>query len=156
MALVSFRGTSPLENLVQLQSALDRLLQSPSRGLDLGPSGGNVFPPINLFADRDGRLVVRAEVPGLRPDAVEITVEPRRLTIAGERLAPEGAPGSYHRRERSFGRFSRTVQLPADLDPASATAEVRQGVLTVRIDKRAEAKPRRIEVTPRGPAGASA
>jgi HSP20 family protein len=146
MALVSLRGMSPLERLLQLQSALDRLLQNPARGFDLGLAGANVFPPINLFTIRDGGLVVRAEVPGIRADAVDLTVEPQRLTISGERPAPDGGPGSYHRRERSYGRFSRTVQLPADLDPATATAEVRQGLLTVRIDKRAEAKPRQIKV----------
>ena len=146
MALVSFRGMSPLESLLHLQTALDRLSQQPARALDLGPSGANVFPPINLFTNREGGLVVRAEVPGIKAEAVLITVEPHRLTIAGERAEPEGAAGSYHRRERRFGRFARTVQLPADLDTTAATAEVRHGLLTVRLAKREDAKPRQIKV----------
>lgn len=145
MALVSFRG-SPLDSLLQLQSGLERFFKNPSSGLDLGPAGGNVFPPLNLFLDRHGGHVVRAEVPGVKPDQIQLEIEPRRLTITGERAAPEAGQGSYHRRERGFGRFSRTIQLPDDLDPASATAEVRNGVLTVRIAKRADARPRQIKV----------
>jgi len=146
MALVSFRGTSPFDGLLQLQAALERMLDKPSSGLDLGPSGRNVFPPVNLFVDRDGGLLLRAEIPGIKADAVQVTIEPRRLAISGERAAAEGKKGAYHRRERSFGRFARTIQLPDDLDPGKATAEVRQGLLTIRIPKRAEARPRQIEV----------
>ena len=146
MALVSFRGMSPLDRLMELQARLDRLRETPSLGLDLGPSGRNVFPPVNLFVDREGGLVLRAEVPGIEAAGIEVTIEPRRITITGERRPPGGETGSYHRRERSFGRFARTTQLPEYLDPAGATAEVRQGLLTVRIPKRAEAKPRQIAV----------
>jgi HSP20 family protein len=146
MALVSFQGRNPLDGLLQLQAGLERLLRNPSLGLNLGPSGADVFPPVNLFVDRDGGLVVRAEVPGVKPDEIALTVEPRRLTIAGERARRVDEKGSDHRRERRFGRFSRTVQIPEELDPATATAEVRHGVLTVRVAKRADARARQIKV----------
>jgi HSP20 family protein len=76
---------------------------------------------------------------------LDVKVEPRRLTLTGERKLLEGT-GSIHRRERQTGKFSRTVQLPDELDPESVTANYRDGVLTVRIPKHAAAKPRRIEV----------
>lgn len=147
MALVSFGGASPLESLLQLQAGLDRLLERPSLGLDLGTSGRDVFPPVNLFLDRDGGLLVRAEMPGVAADGVQVTIEPRRLSIAGERVPPAAGGGGFHRRERAFGRFARTIRLPEDLDASAATAEVRQGLLTVRIPKRSEARARQIAIT---------
>jgi len=145
MALVSFSGLDPFEGLLSLQETLDRMLQTPGLGLDLGPSGSSVFPSINIFTDKDG-LVMRAEVPGIHPEQINVTVEPRRLTIEGERKPSEQEKGSYHRRERSYGRFARSVQLPEDLDADNASAECRNGLLTVRIPKTPAAKPRQISV----------
>jgi len=145
MAFVSFRGLSPLDSLVELQNNLARLLEEPARGLDLGPSSRGLFPPVNMFADKDGALVVRAEVPGIAPDDLDVTVETRRLTISGERKPPAGE-GSYHRRERRFGQFSRTIQLPEDLDVGKVSARCLDGVLTVQIARTEAAKPRPIEV----------
>jgi len=93
-------------------------------------------------------LVVRAEVPGVKPQDLQVDVEPRRLSIRGARPAEERRNGSYHRRERQCGSFSRIIQLPEDLDPTKATAQCRNGMLTVRIPKTEEAKPRRIDVRP--------
>lgn len=143
MALVS---RTPFDDaLLTLQAALDRLLGSPTPGLDLGPSDSSVFPPINIFAQSDA-LVVRAEVPGVRPQDLQVDIELRRLSIRGERPAEDRKNGSYHRRERQYGSFSRIVQLPEDLDPTKATAQCKNGMLTVRIPKTEEAKPRRIDV----------
>jgi HSP20 family protein len=128
---------------MRLQSELDRSFGKPS--FDLGLSGPNVFPPINVFTTNDA-LLVRAEVPGIRPDGITVQFDSGRLTIAGERTEPEMQQGSYHRRERRFGRFSRAIQLPRDLDPEKATAEIRNGVLTVRIPKHAAARTRQIDV----------
>ncbi|HZR80609.1 MAG TPA: Hsp20/alpha crystallin family protein [Candidatus Binatia bacterium] len=145
MALVSFRGLDPLESLMALQGDLDRLFRNPLAGFDLGPSGAPVFPPLNVFADKEGELVIKAEVPGVDPDKIDIQLEPRRLTLSGERSLPE-TKGSFHRRERRAGRFARAIQLPEDLDPENATAEFRNGVLTIRVAKRAIARPRRISI----------
>jgi HSP20 family protein len=128
---------------MRLQSELDRFFGKPS--FDLGLSGPNVFPPINAFTDNDA-LLVRAEVPGIGPDGITVQFDSGRLTIAGERTEPATQQGSYHRRERRFGRFSRTIQLPRDLDPEKAMADIRNGVLTVRIPKHAAAQSRRIDV----------
>lgn len=135
----------PVERLLELQEELDRFFGKPL--FDFSLSGANVFPAINVFTDDDG-YVVRAEVPGIKADQLQVQIEAGRLSISGERPAPSDANGeaSLHRRERRFGRFSRTIQLPADADPDQATAECRHGVLTVRVPKHAAAKPRSIAV----------
>ena len=148
MALVSWRGFSPFAGLLELQDALGQALESPGLGVGRGLSAPSVFPPLNVFTDKDGAAVVRAEIPGIAPDDVQIQVEPMRLTISGER-APDRIGNGYHRRERRFGRFSRSVQLPADLDPEHATAEYRDGLLTVRIPKAESARPRKVEIRTR-------
>ena len=110
-------------------------------------SGASVFPSLNIFDDQEG-MVVRAEVPGIPADKINVSVEPRRLTISGERPTAKREKGSYHRRERRYGEFARSVQLPEDLDTDKANAECRNGLLTVRIPKAASAKPRQISVRP--------
>lgn len=142
-----FRFSPPLNSvsgLLDLQRELDRLFQNP-RGFDLGVSSRGVFPAVNIFGDKDG-YVVRLEVPGVSPDQISIESHGRTLTISGKRdlKTPEG--GSFHRREREAGEFSRSLQLPEDLDPARAAAAYKHGLLTIRIPKKEEVKPRQIEV----------
>jgi HSP20 family protein len=134
----------PVEGLMRLQEEIDRFFGKPAFDLG-GLSGANVFPPVNVFAD-EGALVVRAEVPGIKPDEIQVQLESGRLTIAGERKPRTEREPSYHRRERRHGRFARTIQLPRDLDPEHAQADCRNGMLTIRIPKHAAAKPRQIEV----------
>lgn len=134
----------PIDSLLRLQKDIDRYFGKPQ--FDFGISGPNVFPQINVFRSRDGAVVVRAEVPGIRPADVHVEVEARRLTISGERKAAAPEQGSMHRRERGHGQFSRTLQLPPDLAPEEASATVRNGLLTVLIPKRKEARPRQITV----------
>jgi HSP20 family protein len=100
-----------------------------------------------VFSDREG-LVVMAEVPGISPDTLNVSVEQRTLTISGERQRERElkTEGSFHRRERRFGKFARSLQLPVDLEADKATAECRDGVLTVKIPKRAEAQPKQVQV----------
>jgi len=148
MALVSLRN-DPFGGLLDLQGALDRLLHEPTPPWSFGPSSRGVFPPINVFTDQEGALVVRAEAPGIDPEKIDVNVEPQRLTLSGERTTPDASDGAagVHRRERRFGRFSRSLQLPADLDPEKATASYQDGILTVRIEKAETAKPRRVTVS---------
>ncbi len=144
MAAVGLHPFDDLESLLALQRSLDRFFQNP-RGVDLGPSGPGVFPPINIFTNADG-LVIRTEVPGVSADALQISVERDTVTISGERVPERKTGGAYHRRERRFGKFSRSVKIPADLAGDKAVAECRNGILTIRIPKREEAKPRQIKV----------
>ena len=142
-----FRFSSPLDSvsgLLDLQREVDRFFQNPL-GFDLGVSSRGVFPAVNIFSDKDG-YVARLEVPGVAPDQITIESHGRTLTISGKRdlKVPEG--GSFHRREREAGEFSRSLQLPDDLDPARAEASCKHGLLTIRIPKKEEAKPRQIAV----------
>jgi HSP20 family protein len=136
------------DELLRLQSDLDSLLRSPRGEFFFGPSAAGVYPPLNLFRDKEGNVVIRAELPGLRPEDITVTCEHRRLTISGERK-PEGAEnGGYHRRERPWGKFSRSIDLPADLDLDRAEAKFQQGVMTLRIPRAEAARPRQISVQP--------
>ena len=144
MALFRFSDVDPIAGLMALQRELDRVFENPL-GAELGPSGRGVFPPVNVFANRDG-WVLKLEIPGVDPSSLHVDSENRTLRVAGKRetAPPEGA--SCHRRERGAGEFSRAVQLPPDLDLARADAAYERGVLTIRVPKREEAKPRQITV----------
>jgi HSP20 family protein len=135
----------PFNELLRFQAEIDRLQRNPVAGFLAGPSGPGVFPPVNVFRGRDG-LVVHAELPGVAPEDVSVTCEGRRLTITGQRKPMEGEHGGYHRRERPVGKFARTFLLPEDLDAARASAEVRNGLLTVRVPVAEAARPRQITV----------
>jgi HSP20 family protein len=144
MALIRFDAFDPFSNLLALQQELERYMRNPS--FSLGPSGYGAYPSINVFEDQDGTVII-AEAPGLDPAKIEISGQGRTLTMRGERKRDEGLnPAGYHRRERRFGDFSRSVQLTSDLDMAKANAKYEHGVLTLRIPKAEKAKPRQIMV----------
>jgi HSP20 family protein len=137
---------SVFNELFRLQQEMDSLLRRPGSEFFFGPSAAGVFPPVNVFRDTQGDLVIRAELPGVRPDDVTVTVEQRRLTISGERKAETPENGGYHRRERPWGKFSRSIQLPDDLDVERAEATFRNGVMALRVPRAEAAKPRQINV----------
>lgn len=146
MALMRFSPeVDPFGALLALQRELGRVFESP-RGIDLGPSGRGVYPATNVFNDPDG-YVLKMEVPGVTPESLDIQTEGRTLKVSGKREPRVPEKGSFHRRERDFGDFSRSFQLPADLDAGRAQASLKHGMLTIRIPKREEAKPRHISVT---------
>ena len=134
----------PVSGLLSLQRELERAFQNPL-GLDLGVSGRGVFPLVNIFSERDG-YIVRLEIPGVSLDDLHIESQGRTLTIKGNRMhrGPEG--GSFHRRERDSGEFSRSLQLPDSLDLMRGEASYKNGILTIRVPKREEVKPRQITV----------
>lgn len=134
----------PGSGLLELQRELDRAFER-SPGAGAGLSGRGVFPPVNIFSGKDG-YVVRLEIPGVAPDQLTIETHGRTLTIAGKRDVATPSGGSFHRRERGSGEFARSLQLPDDLDPAGAEASCQLGILTIRIPKKEEAKPRQITV----------
>ena len=144
MALIRFQDLDPVRHLMALQQELERFQRNPV--FSLGPSGYGAFPAINLFEDNDGMVAI-AELPGLDAGSVHVDGRGRTLTISGERRRESPADSaSYHRRERPFGEFSRSLQLPENLDLGNATASLSAGVLTVRIPKSEAAKPRQIQV----------
>ncbi len=108
------------------------------------PSG--VFPPINVTQDARN-FYVRCELPGIDPAALNISVERNKLVLAGKREVPvEDDRVSYHRRERTGGQFSRSITLPADVDPDRVDAAYRHGVLTITLPKAETVRARQITV----------
>jgi HSP20 family protein len=103
-------------------------------------------PALDVYEDRD-RIVLTVELPGLTADDIELEIDDNVLTISGERTFEEASDeGRYHRVERAFGRFSRSVTLPNGVRTGEITADVKNGVLAVTVPKADEVKPRKIAV----------
>lgn len=147
MALLRYSSNlDPMAGLLALQSDLERFLRNPGYGLGVSASGG--FPPVNIF-DAGDSVAVIAEIPGIDPKSINVSGQGHTLTIHGERRRETSTEATgYHRRERSFGAFSRSIQLPEQLDIDKAAASYDAGILTVRIPKAEAAKPRQIAVNP--------
>lgn len=124
-----------------LRDQLLRLLDTSG-----APTAG-VFPAVNIYDDGESFLV-RAEIPGVSKDSLDISARGDQLTIRGERvLEPVEAPASYHRREREGGQFRRTVTLPQPVDASRVRATYADGVLEVTLPRVAEAQPRKIQIS---------
>ena len=135
----------PFAQMNRLRRDMDRLLDhwGDSRPLQYSRSS---FPPLNLW-EHDDHMFVETELPGFELDDLEILVTGgNQLSIQGERKAPTLEDGTWHRRERGFGTFSRSIELPGYVDSENVSAEFKHGVLTITLPKREEVKPRRIEV----------
>jgi HSP20 family protein len=129
----------------RLQKEMNRLLDHYAAGHESTAPAG-VFPLLNISEDMDS-LYVRAELPGVKPEDIEITTHENKLTIKGERRIPaEGEKISYHRREREAGTFKRITTLPTQVDSHRVTATCKDGVLTLTLPKAPEVKPRQIKV----------
>jgi HSP20 family protein len=138
--------TSPFGELDRLRRQMDLLSEGLTGGRLWGEPGAGVFPLMNITEDKDN-YYVRAELPGLTAEDMELSVTGDTLSIAGERKIPaEDEKAQYHRREREAGRFSRIVSLPGQLDTGNVEASCTNGVLTVVLPKAEEAKPRQIAI----------
>ncbi|EQA36415.1 Hsp20/alpha crystallin family protein [Leptospira inadai serovar Lyme str. 10] len=108
--------------------------------------GGRAFPAVNVYSNED-RIIVTAEVPGLSPEDLEITVAHNLLTIHGEIKDPAQESGTKPRRlERSRGKFKRALELPVAVDSEKVQATVKDGVLTLALPVQESEKPRRIKI----------
>jgi HSP20 family protein len=106
-----------------------------------------VFPLINLTEDKD-KYYVRAELPGVKGDELDIQVTGNNLAISGERkIAPEEESARYHRKEREAGTFSRMIALPGEIDSDKVEANLEKGILTVVVSKAEIAKPKQITIS---------
>ncbi|MBF0204641.1 MAG: Hsp20/alpha crystallin family protein [Desulfamplus sp.] len=116
-----------------------------SRKLSGGLHSG-VFPLLNITEDKDN-YYIRAELPGISSEELDIQLNGRNLTISGERKTERNEGNvKYHRRERDAGKFSRGVMLPGDVDSENVNASMVNGLLTVKIGKAELAKPRKISI----------
>jgi HSP20 family protein len=136
---------SPLGELEKMRREMDRLSEALTGPLYREPLAG-VFPLTNVTEDPDN-YYVRAELPGLKADELNISITGNSLSISGERTIPaENEKARYHRREREAGKFSRVVSLPSEVDTSKVEAHCVDGVLTVVLPKAEVAKPKRISV----------
>lgn len=104
-------------------------------------------PPVDIFETDNHDLVIKAELPDMTREDIEVTVEHQTLTLRGQKKLPDGVKEEQFRRiERNYGAFSRSFRLPNTVDAAKVSAEYKHGVLTVKLPFREEAKPRTINV----------
>ncbi len=136
---------SPFEELEQIRREIDRAYGDLSGRVFRAQIAG-VFPLTNVFEDKDN-YYIRAELPGIKADELDISVTADSLSISGERkIAMEKENARYHRREREAGKFSRMISLPSQVDPEKADARSANGVLTVVLPKAQAATPKQIAV----------
>ena len=108
---------------------------------------GNWIPPVDIYETEEHDLVVKAELPDMTRDDIEVTVENNTLVLRGTKKLPDGVKEEQIRRiERSYGVFNRSFTLPNTVDATKVSAEYKNGVLTVKLPYREEAKPRTINV----------
>jgi HSP20 family protein len=138
---------SPVWNqLQQLQSEMNRLFERWTDGGRMPGSSASAYPPVNVWEDTDS-IHVEAEIPGLSLTDLEIFVTGgRQLSIKGERKHGLPDKGTWHRQERSYGGFVRTLVLPCDVNRDNVDARFENGILQVKLAKAESAKPRKIVV----------
>lgn len=127
---------------------LGHLLSDFETGMRQGPTGKAVFTPrVDVWETQEG-FAFYLDLPGLGKDAINLEVDGRQLTVSGERQ-PQQLDGEPLRRvaERPYGEFQRTFQLPEGADTEKIDAEFTNGVLTIKIDKKAAIKPRKIPLS---------
>jgi HSP20 family protein len=108
---------------------------------------GAWVPAVDIYSNGQHELVLKAELPDMKEDEIDVTVENNTLTVRGERkLDTDVAEEQFHRIERSYGSFARTFALPPTVDAGKVSAEYKAGVLTVRLPQREDAKPKQIKV----------
>src|SRR4051794_17750904 len=149
MAIVRWE---PLREFSALQNEVNRLFNTVFDAPAQGNNGGALrrWMPAMDLVETDAHFVLRADLPGLSESDVNIEVEDRVLTISGERKSEhESTKEGYHRVERAFGAFSRSLTLPEGVDAEAVEANFDRGVLEVRIPKPEQPKPRKITIAPK-------
>ena len=147
MALVPIRKREMQGSaLARLHDEMDDLFDSFFRGLDRPFFGYKAWPAIDITED-ENQFVVNAEVPGCKPDDIDISVHGNTLTISGEKKAEqEKKEKGYYHVERSYGSFRRDLNLPTDVDTEKIEAACKNGVLTLTLPKAEKAKAVKVKV----------
>lgn len=141
----TFDLRNSFEELDRLRRQIDLFGTDFPNRMFRGATAG-VFPLMNMTEDKES-FYVRAELPGIAGDALDISVTGDTLTISGERvMSMEDENAKYHRREREAGKFSRIVNLPSQINTTKVKANSKHGILTVTLPKAEETKPKQITV----------
>ncbi len=138
-------GNNP--DIKTLQAQLNRVFEPFARFAtgDEDLVSGTWVPPVDV-AETQEKILVRAEVPGLRQEDIQVEFENGLLTIRGERKLEKVEGVTWHRVERIYGNFSRSFTLPRTVDPERIAASYREGILEIEVPKREEAKPKQIRI----------
>jgi len=138
---------SPFDRLSSLRDEMNRLFEASSSGSTRDAGLLTAWAPLlDVFQERDN-VFVKVELPGLKKEEIEISVQEGILSVAGERKQEaETKEGDTFRSERFFGRFHRSVVLPTAVDTEKVKASYKDGILTITLPKAEEAKPKQIEV----------
>jgi HSP20 family protein len=146
----------PFREMVSLRDAVNSLFQeSFVRPITMLADGNAVMVPIDI-AENENEFIIKASLPGVRPEDVQITAHGDTLTLRGEvKAEEEKKEEQYHLRERRFGNFQRTVTLPTPISPEKAQARFENGVLTLILPKAEAAKPKQIKIGTTGAAVSS-
>ncbi|HLI76697.1 MAG TPA: Hsp20/alpha crystallin family protein [Acidobacteriaceae bacterium] len=139
---------SPLNDMAVLQNRLNSIFTDFARpeGDSTELTAGNFVPPVDVYEDAQ-HLVLKFEVPGIKPEDLDIRVENRTLTVRGERKwNNEQKEENFHRVERRYGSFVRSFTLPNTVDTENIQAQSEHGVLELTLNKKPEAKPKQIQV----------
>lgn len=143
--LPTTRSRHPFDELSRMRREMDRIMDSALNRSSIATNAG-VFPAINVSEDAD-HFYVRAELPGVQAQDLDIQTTSHNLTISGEKkLAIEDESAKYHRREREGGRFSRAFTLPKEIDVERVEARLSNGTLSLQLPKAASAKPKNIAI----------
>ena len=144
---MSMTRFDPFREFTTLQDRMNRLFgDAYLRDQDV-LQRGNWVPPVDIFETEGHDLVIKAELPDMTREAIEVTVENNTLTLKGTKNPPADVKEEQFRRsERHYGAFIRSFTLPNTVDASKVVAEYKNGVLTVKLPYREEAKPRTINV----------
>lgn len=151
MSLIPWKRNQSAQQLSPVQQDMQRMFDRFFTGFPAFPSLGGfesfaAFPAVNV-SDAGDALVVKAEVPGLDAEDLEVSVEGNLLTLKGEKKAEkEEKNENYYHMERSFGSFMRRIELPGNVDSSKAEARLDKGVLHLRLPKTATEATRTIKV----------
>ncbi len=134
------------EELERIRQQMDKLFGDLAEGAIKEPTlSAGVFPLVNLSENNDN-YYVRAELPGVKAEDLDISVTANSLIISGERKIPEEENVNYHRREREAGRFSRVISLPGQIEPEKVEAKCKNGILTIILPKAETSKTRQVAI----------
>ena len=141
----------PFREVAQIQQQFGRVFGDlygyPPRADESLLTGGSWVPAVDIYQNGTHEWVLKAELPDMKREEIELTIENATLTLKGEKkFDREVNDEQYHRVERQYGAFSRAFSLPQTVDSTKVSADYKNGVLTVKLPLRDQAKPRQIEV----------
>jgi HSP20 family protein len=139
MAIIRYANHDPFQGFQALQDTMNRFFNEPATN--------RPWVPAVDIRETENELIVKADIPGMKFEDIDVRLENGTLTLRGERkFEEEKKEGGWHRVERSYGSFERVFTLPDSVNPEAVTADYKDGTLTVTLPKKEIAKPRQVKV----------